>query len=327
MTGLNKASQFVKSEKNEYLYDMEKNNIFFAKEGEKGLNLTSASHLCAIANHILEQHKAVVENISFLNEAKAIVGSKDWIKTAAGCSDEKLEKIPKILEKIAEFNSFIAWFGEARKAFEKYKDELLSTPMDEWAREKGIEIPEKPEYPEQMRAVTTDDMIAELNIKERQTYLSLEAKASVLGKFIHPSMPMEEARKRLHQKIAASFSTSGSGRDTLITNYEASCDPSKVDKTYNQLQHLYRETEQALNHMKSDLQNKKNARNIEIANENRKMCSEYEIALREYRAKFKEVEEQYNAYLIQLNEEVSKIKLAIPQVFASTVVYLNNIDK
>jgi hypothetical protein len=79
--------------------------------------------------------------------------------------------------------------------------------------------------------------------------------------------------------------------------------------------------------MKSDLQNKKNARNIEISNENRKMCSEYEIALREYRAKFKEVEEQYNAYLIQLNEEVSKIKLAIPQVFASTVVYLNNIDK
>ena len=51
-----------------------KENVFFAKEGEKGITRTSAAHLCALATGVKEEAESFLNNISFINESISIVG-------------------------------------------------------------------------------------------------------------------------------------------------------------------------------------------------------------------------------------------------------------
>ena len=43
-------------------------SIFFAKEGEKGVNETSAAHLCALASGVKEEAESFLNSISFINK-------------------------------------------------------------------------------------------------------------------------------------------------------------------------------------------------------------------------------------------------------------------
>lgn len=182
---------------------MKHESIFFSPEGEKGLNLTSASHLAALAAQQKEQYKAVLESLSFINEERALIGTNAYMRTSSGCSPEKFKKISAILDKIAELNAFISWFAEARKYLEKYKDQFDNVQMEDWAKANGLEVPQRPQRPSYAPTVCTQDIIDEMSIKDRQVYLALEAKASVLGKFIHPDGSFESAREKAHKKLAS----------------------------------------------------------------------------------------------------------------------------
>lgn len=302
-------------------------SIFFSKEGEKGLNLTSAAHLCALAAQQKEQYNALLESLSFVNEEKALIGTDKYMRTASGCSPSKFAKITAILNKIAEFNAFISWFSEARKYLEAYKRDFEDLEVQDWAATYGVELPTYPENKPTKSSVSSDDIIKEMSIKDRQTFLALEARASVLGKFIHLDGPYEAARKRAHKKIASPYSTNGDGRDTLVLKYELSVPIEDIDKKYNELQKEYRAVEQQLNHMKADILKKRNDRNIEIENENQLIELELEKEKEIYFSKKKEIASQFSAWKIEMSEELSKIKLAIPNALADMVTYLNNLDK
>lgn len=302
------------------------NEVYFAKEGEYGLTETQAAHLCALANQIKEQHEATLANVSFVNTELSIVGHEGSHVTDAGFTN--MSEIEKAIAEISRMNAFIAWFAEARKELEEYRDARTRYDIEGWAKEQGIEMPEIPKsrYHEVIMS-TLQDVINEMSIKDRQMYLALEAKSAVYGKFIHPKNPMERARARMHKIAKAPYATEGSGQDTLIYHYEPSVAPEMVDALYNQLQAEYRETEQQLNHMKSLLKRTLDTKNLEENNKKQELIQIYKRENQEYADKMSELTAKYNAWLTEENARIAKFRFVVPEKLSDIEKMLSKLGK
>lgn len=304
---------------------MEYNSVFFAKEGEKGLNETSASHLCALASQVKARYESVLKNVSFVDSFIDVVGS-DANPKQTNIGMKSIEIIDEAIREIGKLNAFISWFAEARELLEKIRKMVNAISIDSWMKASGIEKPEQPELTSsEVKSSTLDDMVSELSVKDRQIYLALEAKASVYGKFIHPDQPMDRARNRMHEIISKPYDCDGRGRDTIIYNYVPSIDAKLVDAEFNKLQSEYRKIEQQLNHMKSDLRKKLNIRNTEENNERNLRLQKYKEERAAYDNKMCELTLQYNQWMLDENAKISKIKFIIPDNLKETYTYLESL--
>ena len=302
------------------------NEVFFAKDGEYGLTETQASHLCALAAQIKEQHEATLQNVSFVNTTMSIVGEQGEHRTDAGYTD--LQIIEEAISKVSSMNAFISWFAEARKELEEYRAARTKYDLAGWCEEVGKKYPDSPEnHISEVTMSTLEDIVNEMSIKDRQTYLALEAKSAVYGKFIHPRNPMELARNKMHRIAKAPYATQGSGRDTLIYHYEPSVNIESVDDLYNKLQAEYRTTEQQLNHMKSDLRKKLDARNIEENNKKQEKIAEYRKAYDDYHNELSQLTAEYNEWLTKENARIAAFRFVVPEKLAETEKYLKNLGK
>ena len=304
---------------------MEYKSVFFAKEGEKGLNETSASHLCALASQVKEHHESILKNVSFIDSFIDVVGS-DASPKRTNIGMKSIEEIDIAIKEIGKMNAFISWFAEARELLENVRTAVNAITMDAWMKASGIEKTEKPEpTASEVKNSTLDDMIDELSVKDRQMYLALEAKASVYGKFIHPDQPMDKARNRMHEIVSKPYVSEGRGRDTIIHHHVPSIDTNIVDEEFNKLQAEYRKIEQQLNHMKSDLRKKLRIRNTEENNERNLRLQKYKEERAAYDNKMRELTLQYNQWILDENAKISKIKFIIPDNLKETYTYLESL--
>lgn len=304
---------------------MEYNSVFFAKEGEKGLNETSASHLCALASQIKAHHESVLKNVSFVDSFIDVVGS-DANPKQTNTGMKSIEEIDIAINMIGKMNAFISWFAEARELLEKIRKKVDGTTIYSWMEASGIEKPEKPELTsDEVENSTLNDIINELSIKDRQMYLALEAKASVYGKFIHPDQPMDKARNRMHEIVSKPYVSDGRGRDTIIYHHVPSIDTNLVDAKFNKLQAEYRKIEQQLNHMKYDLRKKLSIRNTEENNERNLRLQKYREELAAYNNRMHELTLQHNQWMLDENTKISKIKFVIPDNLKEIYTYLESL--
>jgi uncharacterized protein (DUF927 family) len=302
------------------------NEVYFAKDGEYGLTETQASHLCALAAQIKEEHEATLNNVNFVNTEMSIVGEQGEHVVDAGYTD--LSIIEKALAKVSSMNAFISWFAEARKELESYRAEQTRYNLAEWCENMVKKYPDNPtNHVNDVEMSTYEDIVKEMSIKDRQTYLALEAKSAVYGKFIHPRNPMEIARNKVHKVAKAPYSKEGSGRDTLIYHYIPSVSMVDVDDLFNKLQAEYRETEQKLNHMKSDLRKKLTARNLEENNKKQDALAKFRDDYEKYSQTLSQLTAEYNKWLVEENERIAKFRLAVPEKLADTEKYLKNLGK
>lgn len=304
---------------------MEYNSVFFAKEGEKGLNETSASHLCALASQIKAHYESVLKNVSFVDSFIDVVGS-DANPKQTNTGMKSTDEIDVAIKEIGRMNAFISWFAEARELLEKIRRIVNGTTIQTWMKVQGIESPEEPLLKSnEVKSSTLNDIIDELSVKDRQMYLALEAKASVYGKFIHPDQPMDKARNRMHEIVSKPYVSDGHGRDTIIYHRVPSIDTELVDAEFNKLQAEYRKIEQQLNHMKSDLRKKLDIRNTEENNERNIRIQKYKEERTAYDNKMHELTLQYNQWMLDENANISKIKFVIPDNLKETYTYLESL--
>ena len=304
---------------------MEYNSVFFAKEGEKGLNETSASHLCALASQIKAHYESVLKNVSFVDSFIDVVGS-DANPKQTNTGMKSIDEIDVAIKEIGRMNAFISWFAEARELLEKIRRIVNGTTIQTWMKVQEIENPEEPLLKShEVKSSTLNDIIDELSVKDRQMYLALEAKASVYGKFIHPDQPMDKARNRMHEIVSKPYSSDGHGRDTIIYHRVPSIDTELVDAEFNKLQAEYRKIEQQLNHMKSDLRKKLDIRNTEENNERNIRIQKYKEEHAAYDNKIRELTLQYNQWMLDENAKISKIKFVIPDNLKETYTYLESL--
>jgi hypothetical protein len=305
-------------------------NVFFAKEGEKGLNVTSAAHLCALAAQVKDSNEKALENICFINTTINIIGAGDdkEMRVGSGVSSDGLNDILIALNSVSQMNAFISWFSEARKAWEEACKEIKNKSIFEWAKEQGITMPECPEdTARNVKQSDLQDIINEMDVKQRNLYLSLEAKSSVLGKFIHPGRPMEVARQKLHVAQAQPYKLEGNGANTTVKKFVPSTPVKEVDDLYTKLQGEYRATEQALNHIKGNLRKELDTRNLSEDQERKTLIEKYQEEMNKYHSAYKQLNNEFHYWQTLENSKIYNIKLVIPKELESIVDFLNNLNR
>ena len=296
---------------------MEKvNEIFFS---EHGLTSTSASHLADLAQEVIAGHEVKLKNMTFVTTKVDIVGSasESGKTVCAGYDENMLNQVRPILEEIASMNAFCAWMREAVKAKDKELKQVVNFTFEEWCTLQGVEIPSSPSFPKE---TTEADIIAQMNIKERNRYLQLEAVAATIGKYIHPGGQFSSAREELLNGIMKPYSTDGNGKDTLIYARVPSVDPQKVENVFFELQKWHRQNERELNKMKfaikkqAEKQTLENTHQFKQKLEREKQC---------YMAFFT----QYKEWQLKEQERISKLKINVPEALQETYDRLSRLEE
>lgn len=301
------------------------NSIYYSKEGEYGLTRTQAQHLCALASHLAKECETTLHNTNFVNAKVGLIGSSSMNVAKKGLTD--FVSLSNALETISNMNAFIAWFREADKDIQAEIDSYDKMSLNDYLEKNNIEMPEEVDPVYAPKYMTEKDALEALSIKDRELYLALEAKASVFGKYIQDKGILTKARQDAHDKDINNISVDENGRDTIIYEYSLSIPVKDIDDYFNSLQFNYRNVEQQLNHMKSDLKAWVDAKNREISDDYQKLLDEVN-AKREARVSAVEkLRAEFKKFRDAKITELSKYRLRVPEALQATEKMLRDLGK
>lgn len=299
---------------------MQKDLVFFKKEGEEGVALTStsANHIANLAKEYIQGVETQLNNICFFNTEVALVGSVGGTSTIQiGGTPEVLNNLQSLLEGVAQAKSLIAWLREGIKAKENLMKSLQAFSLDDWCRENGIAKPETPDYG---HILTEVEYYASLPIKERNRYYQLETEAAVFGKYIHPDGYLSDARKKLKDKLQHPHEVDGKGRDALIYTYTPTVAVVEVDSVFFELQKKHREIQAQLNAIKYNCEQA-------INESTNKVNTEYMAASQKYQAELKDVLGAFKTWKDEKSQEYSKLKIVVPNSLLGIYNTINSLGK
>lgn len=294
----------------------EKNKIFF---GTKGITSTSANHIANIAKEVMEESRALLENITFVNCNVGLISSDVSRLTEKGYDTDELGNIVLSINKVAECNALIAYLREAIKAKEEELAYIEGISTSKFLKIKGIEIVD-PRSSHSLDFMTEDDAIALLSQQERIIYLILEATAAAIGNRIHPGKSFAEARRKLELKRKEPIKLVGSGSDALVYTYSSSADVDEVNETFMQLQSAHRTANKQLNSLKFKVKQIMDDHNLKAKREYAAQSEEYDRIIATYT-------KQTEAFIEEQKKELLELKIVIPSDFQKLFDELNELIK
>lgn len=294
----------------------EKNKIFF---GTKGITSTSANHIANIAKEVMEESRALLENITFVNCNVGLISSDVSRLTEKGYDTDELKNIVLSINKVAECNALIAYLREAIKAKEEELAYIEGVSTSKFLKIKGIEIVD-PRSSHSLDFMTEDDAIALLSQQERIRYLILEATAAAIGNRIHPGKSFAEARRKLELKRKEPIKLVGSGSDALVYTYSPSADVDEVNETFMQLQSAHRTANKQLNSLKFKVKQIMDDHNLKAKREYAAQSEEYDRVIATYA-------KQAEAFIEEQKKELLELKIVIPSDFQKLFDELNSLIK
>ena len=294
----------------------EKNKIFF---GTKGITSTSANHIANIAKEVMEESRALLENITFVNCNVGLISSDVSRLTEKGYDTDELGNIVLSINKVAECNALIAYLREAIKAKEEELEYIEGISTSKFLKIKGIEIVD-PRSSHSLDFMTEDDAIALLSQQERIRYLILEATAAAIGNRIHPGKSFAEARRKLELKRKEPIKLVGSGSDALVYTYSPSADVDEVNETFMQLQSAHRTANKQLNSLKFKVKQIMDDHNLKAKREYAAQSEEYDRIIATY-------VKQAEAFIEEQKKELLELKIVIPSDFQKLFDELNSLIK
>ena len=294
----------------------EKNKIFF---GTKGITSTSANHIANIAKEVMEESRALLENITFVNCNVGLISSDVSRLTEKGYDTDELGNIVLSINKVAECNALIAYLREAIKAKEEELAYIEGISTSKFLKIKGIEIVD-PRISHNLDFMTEDDAIALLSQQERIRYLILEATAAAIGNRIHPGKSFAEARRKLELKRKEPIKLVGSGSDALVYTYSPSADVDEVNETFMQLQSAHRTANKQLNSLKFKVKQIMDDHNLKAKREYAAQSEEYDRVIATYA-------KQTEAFIEEQKKELLELKIVIPSDFQKLFDELNELIK
>lgn len=269
--------------------------------GEQGVTSTRAAQLCDAAKHSYEAIESELESVNFIQIKFGLIGTSEENFTLAkdANSNCNFDDFKTKLDKITEAKAFIAFLREAIKAKTELADEV-SLYMS-----KELQELKAPKYPD---SLTEQDVIDQMSVKNRETYLSLETKCAVYGKFIHPGRRLDKAIKEINGAKAEPRSIDYAGNNTIIRVYNSVISVEEANEVYDKLQKEHRKAESELNGLKHLIEET-------IKADTAKKLEEFKKANAEY-------SEKYNALLAQDSEirekrrkEIQALRIVIPNRF------------
>ena len=269
--------------------------------GEQGITSTRAAQLCDAAKHSYEALESALENVDFISCYFGLIGTSedDFTLAKKANSNCSYDTFKEILDKISEAKSFIAFLREAIKA----KDDLAKEVSFYISKE--LQDLRVPEYPVE---ITEQDVIDEMSVKDRETYLSLETKCAVYGKFIHPGRRLDKAIKEINGALAHPRTIDYNGNNTIIKVYESEVSVDSANETYNKLQRDHRKAESELNGIKHKIEEV-------IKEDTAKKLEEFKKANAEYSSKYNDLLARDSEIREARRKEIQNLKIVIPNKF------------
>ena len=281
--------------------------------GENGITSTSANHVANLAKEAVRNVHEKLASTRFYSETVSLLTGGNEAVVRKGMNVDAVENLPDLVDQITQANSLIAYLREAikekerrMKAVNDYEDVIARTANAVDLQSLREHKPIKAAYP------TEEQVKMTWSIGEQEKYLSLEAEAAALGKFIHEDGHMSMARIDLMNKLNNPSKIDLNGSETVIHNYTPTVDIVTVDKVFNQLQVRYRTVQAELNGMKKRIQDYIDNEKLRIDNEYASAKRAYDLKEHELASELDHIYNQEEIHKRELLREVQALKIVIP---------------
>ena len=286
------------------------NDIYF---GEEGMTSTSAQHVSAMANVMVQDVKQHLMGLRLYEKSIRVIGDVE-------CKVEEVNNtLPEIsdgVKQICKANALIAWLREAVKEREKAQQYVQDMTLDKWMELHGIEKPTSPQPPMMPKINFQDyNTILEtgLTVKEYNRFVELNSALAVYGEMIHDKGLLTRQKNELARIMQNPTEVKESGRDTIITTYKVDVNiGTDLDKLYTELQSEYRKLQAEKNGIEAKFSN------LAMDYQTRKM-DEWKAAKAQYDRDLTAINSQLVGYDTQMKEwkkqrleELAALKIIIP---------------
>jgi len=229
------------------------NDIYF---GEEGMTSTSANHVSAMANVMVQDIKNRLMGLRLYEKSIRVIGDAEvTVETV----NNTLPDIAEGVKQICKANALIAWLREAVKERENAQTYIQNMTLDDWMKKQGIEKPTSP-VPPTMPRINFQDyatiLDTGLTVKEYNRFVELNSALAVYGEMIHEKGLLTRQKSELARIMQNPTEVKESGRDTIITTYKVDVNISAdIDNLYTELQSEYRKLQAEKNGIEAKFSN------------------------------------------------------------------------
>ena len=286
------------------------NDIYF---GEEGMTSTSAQHVSAMANVMVQDVKQHLMGLRLYEKSIRVIGDVE-------CKVEEVNNtLPEISEgvkQICKANALIAWLREAVKEREKAQQYVQDMTLDKWMELQGIEKPTSP-VPPMMPKINFQDyntiLETGLTVKEYNRFVELNSALAVYGEMIHDKGLLTRQKNELARIMQNPTEVKESGRDTIITTYQVDVNVSvDIDNLYTELQAEYRKLQAEKNGIEAKFSNMAMAYQTRKMEEWKAAKAQYDRDLTRVNSELVGIQTRMQEWKKQRLEELAALKIIIP---------------
>ena len=286
------------------------NDIYF---GEEGMTSTSAQHVSAMANVMVQDVKQHLMGLRLYEKSIRVIGDVE-------CKVEEVNNtLPEISEgvkQICKANALIAWLREAVKEREKAQQYVQDMTLDKWMELEGIEKPTSP-VPPMIPKINFQDyntiLETGLTVKEYNRFVELNSALAVYGEMIHDKGLLTRQKNELARIMQNPTEVKESGRDTIITTYKVDVNiGTDLDKLYTELQSEYRKLQAEKNGIEAKFSNMAMAYQTRKMEEWKAAKSQYDRDLTRVNSELVGIQTRMQEWKKQRLEELAALKIIIP---------------
>ena len=286
------------------------NDIYF---GEEGMTSTSAQHVSAMANVMVQDVKQHLMGLRLYEKSIRVIGDVE-------CKVEEVNNtLPEISEgvkQICKANALIAWLREAVKEREQAQQYIQDMTLDKWMELQGIEKPASP-VPPMMPKINFQDyktiLDTGLTVKEYNRFVELNSALAVYGEMIHDKGLLTRQKNELARILQNPTEVKESGRDTIITTYKVDVNIGvDLDKLYTELQSDYRKLQAEKNGIEAKFSNLAMDYQTRKMEEWKAAKAQYDRDLTRVNSELVGIQTRMQEWKKQRLEELAALKIIIP---------------
>ena len=285
------------------------NDIYF---GEEGLTSTSANHVSAMANVMVNDLKQHINGLRLYRKYIRVIGETETLV------EERNDTLPEVIqtvERISKANALIAWLREAIKERENALNDVNNTDINTYAKRTGYEMIDRPTMPQEPRVNFSDYktmLDAGLTVKEYNRAMELNSTLAVLGEFVHEKGLLTKHKAELQRIAKNPVEVKESGRDTIITRYEAD-DAAVIDEVYTELQARYRKLQAEKNGIDNKWSNQAAEYQVRKRAEYQSELAAWKAECSEWDAQYAELKDKWMTWKKQECDRIAALKIIIPK--------------
>ena len=276
-----------------------------------------------MANVMVQDIKQHIMGLRLYEKSIRVIGDAEvTVETV----NNTLPEIAESVKRICKANALIAWLREAVKEREQAQKYVSDMSLDDWMKKQGIEKPVSPEPP-QMPRINFQDyktiLDTGLSVKEYNRFVELNSALAVYGEMIHEKGLLTRQKSELARIMQNPTEVKESGRDTIITRYEAD-KPDVVDDIYTELQARYRKLQAEKNGIDNKWSNQAAEYQVRKRAEYQTELAAWKAECSEWDAQYAELKDKWMTWKKQECDRIAALKIIIPKALVNLYTELRD---